>query len=67
LSNFPRETCYTEYMKTRIKIIIVPEDAWEILFETLEMDCESSVFDPKLRKQIKAALNTVRTFNESDI
>lgn len=54
-------------MKTRIKIIIVPEDAWEILFETLEMDCESSVFDPKLRKQIKAALNTVRTFNESDI
>ena len=42
-------------------VLLVPDDAWDVLRETLEVDSESSAFDPDLRHAIKAALDQVQT------
>jgi hypothetical protein len=39
----------------------MPKWASDILMETLEMDSESSSFDPDLRREISEALSTVST------
>ena len=41
-------------------VLLVPTDAWDTLNETLEVDSESSAFDPVLRHAIKAALTQVQ-------
>jgi hypothetical protein len=38
----------------------VPEDAWNLLSETLHMDASSGSFDEDLRGEIRAALDRVR-------
>jgi len=40
-------------------MIRLPQDAWDKLRETLELDSKSSAFDPELRKEIRAALDQV--------
>lgn len=42
-------------------VIKVPVKAWDLLFETLTLDSKSSIFDPKLRLEIRGALEQVRT------
>ena len=37
----------------------LPQEAWEKLRETLELDSKSSAFDPELRKEIREALDQV--------
>jgi len=41
-------------------VLVIPSDAWNTLNETLEVDSESSAFDPVLRHAIKAALTQVQ-------
>lgn len=45
--------------QSQITTLRIPKTAWELLRETLEMDTKSKAFDPSLRKQITAALNSV--------
>jgi hypothetical protein len=40
-------------------IVRLPQEAWEKLRETLELDSKSSAFDPELRKEIREALDQV--------
>jgi hypothetical protein len=37
----------------------LPKWAAELIFETVKLDSESSWFEPQLRKQLAAALDTV--------
>lgn len=48
-------------MKTKnCTVLLIPNEAWETLHETLQMDTQSSAFDPDLRREIKQALDQVR-------
>jgi len=38
-------------------MISLPQDAWDKLKETLELDSKSSAFVPDLRKEIREALD----------
>lgn len=49
-----------EYVTVRL-----PQDAWDKLKETLELDSESSAFDPELRKEIREALDQVEHVADS--
>ncbi len=40
-------------------IIRLPQEAWQKIRETLELDARSSAFDPELRKEIREALDQV--------
>lgn len=44
-------------------IVTVPQEAWDVLHETLQMDSESSSFDHKLRDQILKALDSIEALN----
>ena len=44
----------SEYVMVRL-----PQEAWDKLRETLELDAKSSAFDPELRKEIREALDQV--------
>lgn len=37
----------------------MPQSAWDTLEETLQMDAQSSAFDPELREEIEEALGTI--------
>ena len=43
----------------KLQVIAVPYDAWELLWETLEMDSQAGNFDPELRRRIREALDQV--------
>lgn len=45
--------------KTRYVIIQVPEAAWKVLHDHLEMDEQSGSFDRDLRKEIGRALDAI--------
>ena len=45
--------------------IHLPQEAWEKLRETLELDAKSSAFDPELRKEIREALDQVEYVTDS--
>ena len=40
-------------------VVSMPMDSWETITETLHMDSKSSAFDPALRKEISAAVDSV--------
>ncbi len=42
-------------------MIVLPESAWNVLSETLALDAEAASFDPELRAEIQAALDTLET------
>ena len=44
-------------------ILIIPEGAWDILEETLQMDAVSSLFEAHLRQDISEALRMVRVLD----
>ena len=54
-------------MARKTVTIRVPEEAWDVLLETLEMDAQSSAFDPALRKEIARALKAVRAIEHKEI
>lgn len=39
--------------------VTLPEDNWDLIVETLEMDASSSVFDRELREQLRQALDSI--------
>lgn len=46
----------------------LPEDCWDNLLETLEMDMESSMLDAKIQEEIAQALaNTERIDNRGEV
>lgn len=47
-------------MKNKFVLLRIPEDAWDVIWETLMLDSESSAFDSDLRSQIKDALDRVQ-------
>lgn len=53
--------------KKRTITIKVPEAAWNVLHETLEMDSQSSSFDPGLRKEIEKALDAVKALDLKEV
>jgi hypothetical protein len=61
-----------EWLKLRAEVegpaavVALPQDAWNTLYETLQMDADSSVCDHDLRKSISNALDQVSEFN-SDV
>jgi hypothetical protein len=40
-------------------VVALPQEAWNTLYETLQMDAESSAFDLDLHREINAALEQV--------
>ncbi len=46
-------------------IIRLPQEAWQKIRETLELDAKSSAFDPELRKEIREALDEVEHVTDS--
>ena len=50
---------------TQYVVIRLPQDAWDKLTETLELDANSSAFDPELRKEIGEALDQVEYVADS--
>jgi len=61
-----------EWLKRRsgiegaVAVVVLPQDAWNTLYETLQMDAGSSAFDLELRKSISEALDQINEFN-SDV
>jgi hypothetical protein len=48
-------------------VLMIPEDAWGILEETLQMDAVSLVFETDLRRDIAKALRTVRRIDLNEV
>lgn len=48
-------------------VLLVPEDAWCVLEETLQLDSVSSAFDAPLRLDIAKALKAVRQVNLDEV
>lgn len=48
-------------------LLQVPADAWDTLHETLAVDTTSTAFDPKLRKEIRKALDGVKQVAEFEV
>lgn len=47
--------------------VTVPEETWDFLHETLQMDSESSSFDRDLRDQIKEALASIEAVDRRKV
>ena len=47
-------------------VLRMPQDSWDTLSETLEMDSESGSFDRDLRKDIRKALDSVEVLEVLD-
>lgn len=47
----------------KVALLVMPEDSWEVLHETLEMDTEAHNFDGELRAQIRKALGSVQVLD----
>jgi len=45
-------------------VITLPRKNWELLYQTLEMDSHSAVFDSDLRAEIRDALCDIRDFTQ---
>ena len=48
-------------------VLVVPEGAWSVLEETLQMDAVSPVFEAHLRRDITKALKAVRLVNLNEV
>ncbi len=48
-------------------VLMVPEGAWSVLEETLQMDAVSPVFAARLRRDITKALKAVRQVNLNEV
>ncbi len=58
MSRHVEKKCQTEEPGEQVTIRL-PQETWEKLRETLELDAKSSAFDPKLREEIREALDQV--------
>ena len=47
--------------------IKIPEDKWNLISETLNMDCQSNWIDEKIRKDIQDALNSIIIIPEKNL
>ncbi len=45
---------------TRMITITLPDEAWDVLAETLSLDIDSGFIDPELRKEIEKAFEQVQ-------
>lgn len=46
-------------------LIYIPDDAWDILSETLALDCESSMYDEDEQQRLTDAFNAVEHINKT--
>ncbi|HEU4343710.1 MAG TPA: hypothetical protein VFU31_19340 [Candidatus Binatia bacterium] len=46
--------------KSKRRVLTVTESAYDTILETLELDSRATNFDPKLRKQIRRALDSIQ-------